>query len=121
MRYVLPSRKGAELFNVVFSPDGRMVAAEAQEGGVDVWETSTGRRPPSLPRTPLLSDDAGLLPDSGRLATGNRDATILIWDVFGKFADNGAGAGPLTGAELDALWVRLGDADAERAVWRWDG
>jgi WD40 repeat protein len=114
-RYVLPGRSWAELFNAVFSPDGRMVAAEAKEGVVDVWETSTGRRRRRFHGHRSYQTTLAFSPDGGRLATGNRDGTILIWDVFGMSADGAADAGPLTEAELDALWARLGEADAERA------
>jgi WD40 repeat protein len=114
-RYVMPGRKWADLFNVVFSPDGRMVAAEADEGVVDVWETSTGQRRRRFRGHRSYDTTLAFSPDGGRLATGNRDATILIWDVFGVSADGATDAGPLTEAELDALWACLGEADAERA------
>lgn len=114
-RHVLPGRNTAELFNVVFSPDGRMFAAEEEEGVVDVWETSSGRRRCRFLGHRSYQTTLAFSPDGARLATGNRDATILIWDIFGKSADNGADAGPLTEAELDALWARLLERDADQA------
>jgi WD40 repeat protein len=114
-RYVVPSRQVAGLFNAVFSPDGRMVAAEAEEGVVDVWETNTSRRRRRFVGHRSYQTTLAFSPNGRRLATGNRDATILIWDVFGTSADSNMGTGLLAEAELDALWARLGEADAERA------
>ena len=112
-RYVMPGRN-TELYNVVFSPDGRMVAAESDEGVVDVWETSSGRLRRRFRGHRSYQTTLAFSPDGGRLATGNRDATILIWDVFGASGGE-TDAGPLTERALDALWARLGEADAEQA------
>jgi WD40 repeat protein len=114
-RYVVPSRQVAGLFNAVFSPDGQMIAAEADEGIVDVWETSTGRRRRRFLGHRSYQTTLAFSPDGGRLATGNRDGTILTWDVFGVTANGATASGAFTEAELDALWARLGEADAERA------
>jgi hypothetical protein len=111
----MPGRKWADLFNVVFSSDGRMVAAESDEGIVDVWETSTSRRRRRFLGHRSYDTTLAFSSDGKRLATGNRDATMRIRDVFGTSADGARDAGPLTEAELDALWARLGEADAERA------
>jgi RNA polymerase sigma factor (sigma-70 family) len=103
-----------DLRNAVFSPDGRMVAAESEAGVVDIWESSSGQRRRRFLGHRSYQTTLAFSPDGGRLATGNRDATILIWDVFGV-ATQGPAEAPPGEAEIAALWARLRDADAERA------
>jgi hypothetical protein len=82
---------------------------------VDVWETSTGQRRRRFLGHRSYQTTLAFSPDGVRLATGNRDATILIWDVFGLWTGNAADAVPLTEKELPALWARLREGDAEQA------
>jgi RNA polymerase sigma factor (sigma-70 family) len=104
-----------ELRNAVFSPDGRMIAAESEPGVVDVWETSTGQRRRHFLGHRSYQTTLAFSPDSARLATGNRDATILIWDVLCLSTANPPDAAPATEADVEALWARLLGKDAERA------
>jgi RNA polymerase sigma factor (sigma-70 family) len=104
-----------ELRNVVFSPDGRMIAAESKSGVVDIWETSTGQRRRRFLGHRSYQTTLAFSPDGTRLATGNRDATILVWDVFGAWTQTPTAVAPSSQPELEALWTRLLDRDAERA------
>lgn len=115
-RFALPRRNTDELCNVVFSPDGRMIAAEGEEGVVDIYETSTGSLRRRFRGHRSYQTTLAFSSDGARLATGNRDATILIWDVFRKYADDADDCAPTEG-ELDALWSRLLYQDAEQACW----
>jgi RNA polymerase sigma factor (sigma-70 family) len=118
-RHVLlrPARENQhyELRNAVFSPDGRMIAAESEPGVVDVWETSTGQRRRRFRGHRSYQTTLAFSPDGARLATGNRDATILVWDVFGLSTGNPPDAVLASEADLEALWARLLDGDGERA------
>jgi hypothetical protein len=102
-----------QLRNAVFSPCGRMLAAERRDGVVDVWETSSGQRRRRFLGHRSYQTAVAFSPDGARLATGNRDATILVWDVFGRWT-GGPAARP-TAAQLAALWEQMKDGDAERA------
>lgn len=105
-----------QLHNVVFSPDGRMVAVEHEWSGViDIFETASGQRRRRFRGHRSYQTALAFSPDGSKLASGNRDATILIWDVFGRVTHPPPNLEPPTPAELDALWTRLMDADAERA------
>jgi WD40 repeat protein len=109
-----PKYQHSELRNVVFSPNGRMIAAESADGVVDVWETSTGQRRHRFVGHRSCQTTLAFSPDGMRLASGNRDATILIWDVFGLWTDKAADAAPLAENELPALWARLREGEAEQ-------
>jgi WD40 repeat protein len=104
-----------ELRNVVFSPDGRMIAAESEPGVVDISETSSGQRRRRFLGHRSYQTTLAFSLDGTRLATGNRDATILVWDVFGAWTETPPDAAPLSQPELEALWARLLDRDAEQA------
>jgi WD40 repeat protein len=76
-----------ELRNAVFSPDGAMLAAESDDGGIAIWETASGKLRQRFDGHRSYQTTLAFSPDSTKLATGNRDATILIWDVFGLSTD----------------------------------
>ncbi|HEY7329125.1 MAG TPA: WD40 repeat domain-containing protein [Gemmataceae bacterium] len=111
----VPKYHQYELRNIAFSPNGSMIAAESSAGVVDVWETSTGQRRRRFLGHRSYQTALCFSPDGVRLATGNRDGTILVWDVFGLWTGNAEGAAPLTDKELPALWTRLRESDAEQA------
>ena len=67
--------------DAVFSPDGKLVAATADDGGVYLWEAATGT---VLGRLPGHKGRAGalvFLPDSRHLVSSGDDSAILIWDT----------------------------------------
>jgi WD40 repeat protein len=104
-----------QLRNAVFSPNGQMLAAESESGVVEVWEVSSGLRRRGFLGHRSYQTTLAFSSDGARLATGNRDATILVWDIFGTFPLKPPRTAPPTEAELLALWERLLDKDAERA------
>jgi WD40 repeat protein len=84
---VPPGKDGGhyQLRNAVFSPNGQMLAAESESGVVEVWEASSGSRRRGFLGHRSYQTTLAFSPDGARLATGNRDATILVWDIFGMF------------------------------------
>jgi RNA polymerase sigma factor (sigma-70 family) len=101
--------KGPEeaVFAVVFSPDGRTLAAGTDAGAVHLWEVLTGK-----PRLRLAGqrNTIGALafsPDGRRLASGSYDSTILVWSALGPT--------PSANRPLAKLWEDLAGADAGEA------
>jgi WD40 repeat protein len=95
---------------VVFSPDGHMVATAGQDGTVRLWETASGQE-----RHVFRGHEQRVLclafsPDGSRLASGSGDLTALVWDVYGT-----AAKGPHPARTADALWAELSDPKADRA------
>jgi hypothetical protein len=127
---LIPTRHRERLWALAYSPDGQTLASSGADDTVCLWETATGGER----RHFTGHDDAGhpaLLRDGSawslsfsgdgrRLAAGNGDTTVLVWDVTGRLAD-GLRLRPAkpTDAELQALWADLADdaARADRAVW----
>ena len=104
-----------ELRNAVFSADGKMLAAESDDGLVDVWETLSGLRRRRFLGHRSYQTTFAFSPDGTKLATGNRDATILVWDVFGLHTGTSP-AQPSTPAELAAAWTEMRAPEAQRAA-----
>jgi WD40 repeat protein len=100
------------LHNAIFSPDGKMLAAESDDGVVDIWETESGVRRHRFRGHRSYQTAFAFSPDSAKLASGNRDATILVWDIFGLYGN--PPAPPATPLEMTAAWAEM--LDAERAA-----
>ena len=118
LRVLVPSARARghyQLRNAVFSPNGQMLSAESESGVVEVWETSSGARRRGFLGHRSYQTTLAFSPDGAQLATGNRDATILVWDIFGIYQDKPPRSVPPTEVELIALWDRLLDTDAEQA------
>jgi WD40 repeat protein len=69
------------------SPDGKLIAVEAShiEGAepatIQIYDSATGEKVASIGGLSLPVYQAALSPDSTRLAAGQGDGTILIWDL----------------------------------------
>jgi RNA polymerase sigma factor (sigma-70 family) len=128
---VLPTRHRDALWALAFSPDGQTLASAGANGTLCLWETATGGER----RHFAGGDDAGqparlrdesawslsFSGDGRRLAAGNSDTTVLVWDVTGRLAD-GHRLRPArpSDAEVRGLWDDLAGADtarADRAIW----
>ncbi|MBI5802857.1 MAG: protein kinase, partial [Verrucomicrobia bacterium] len=69
------------LGDLLFSPDGRLLAVSGQEEHAQVFDARTG-----APITPVLRHSEGgsgaaFSPDSQRIATAGRDGTVRIWSA----------------------------------------
>jgi WD40 repeat protein/basic membrane lipoprotein Med (substrate-binding protein (PBP1-ABC) superfamily)/DNA-binding SARP family transcriptional activator len=72
------------LTDLAFSPDGKRIAAGIQDGGgVQVWETLSGKQLLSLSPPALGTTCRGVAfsPDGTRLAAGCTDNTARTWDL----------------------------------------
>ncbi len=100
---------------LAFSPDGRLLAfaenAYQHAGPVRLVDLTLGKevgKPlPSASRSLAFSSDTKLL------ASGEEDASILLWDMAPFRA--APPAKPLAVAEFDRLWADLGSDDGGRA------
>jgi RNA polymerase sigma factor (sigma-70 family) len=99
----------------VFSADGRMVATARADGGLDVWETATGKARARVAGLPAPAAATGFSPDGRRLAVGGEDGAALVFDLARPDGEGDAPKAELAAAELEALWADLKGDDATRA------
>ncbi|HEV3237569.1 MAG TPA: WD40 repeat domain-containing protein, partial [Gemmataceae bacterium] len=110
---------------VTFSNDERTLAV-AGDQGIRLFETASGHEVGTIKLPPTLYTIPGkgwiralaFSPDGRTLATGQADATILLWDATLRA---GARGGRLTEAQSQSLWTDLSGDDAVRAftaIWR---
>jgi RNA polymerase sigma factor (sigma-70 family) len=108
-----------------FHPDSRFIVTNDLEG-VHIRDVRSGAvvarfaMPEAIRAGNTAGSYAGCLaftPDGRRMATGQPDSTILLWDVRLPASAGGS----LTAKQLDEAWADLAGADAARAwkaVWR---
>jgi hypothetical protein len=126
---------------ILFSPDGRLLAAYSDFGVVSIWDTAPGMKRTSLnlQAGPTVVGGA-FLPDGYCLALDMNDGSVVLWElatgkerrVLGtkvelpkgpkgtRLALNGPAKGPRTPIALSPTGNLLVHAGADRAVHVWD-
>ena len=69
------------IWSIAFSPDGRTLAAESDEGRLQLWNTETWE-----PKRTFTGHMEGIIgvkfsPDGSTLASASSDGTVLLWKV----------------------------------------
>lgn len=84
------SEKGASashLLWVVFSPDGRLLAATDWNGTVTIWDAATGERKKTISDSHAGALCAAFSPDGATLAIGRDDETLHLWKLPAEFIE----------------------------------
>jgi WD40 repeat protein len=101
-----------ETVAVVFSKDGKRLAAGSMEGGITVWDTLSGDVLNSLDRHDGAVSGLAFSPDGSKLASSALDGTVLIWELAGQTP------GKLADLEVSGLqeaYRLLGSESADQA------
>ncbi|MCM3885704.1 TIR domain-containing protein, partial [Frankia sp. R82] len=115
--------------SVVFSPDGRTLAAGSDDDTVTLWDMADRGAPHRL-GTPLTGPTGSVSsvvfsPDGRTLAAGSDDDTVTLWDMADRAAPHRLGT-PLTGPtdrvysvvfSPDGQTLAAGSADHTVTLW----
>ncbi|GAA5856929.1 hypothetical protein JCM8547_008470 [Rhodosporidiobolus lusitaniae] len=88
VRSKLPGRGGkTKLCSAAWSPDGKLIAAAAEDGGLHVWRAGKGAKFAKSDWSNEKAFEVGTWtgglewsPDGGRFATRGSDGTLRVWD-----------------------------------------
>ncbi|MDQ5979428.1 MAG: hypothetical protein QG602_2402 [Verrucomicrobiota bacterium] len=89
--------------DLAWSPDGTLLAAASQSGGVTLFDAATGAVKHTLAGHADGANCLGWSPDGTTLATGGQDGCVRFWN-------------PATGAQ--SAETKLGNAWVEHLVWQ---
>jgi dipeptidyl aminopeptidase/acylaminoacyl peptidase len=97
---------------IVFSPDGKRLAAADANRDIYVWELATREKIRTFQGHLKAVTSLAFSPDGTLLLSGSEDSTMLLWDVAGA----GQVAMRLSTEQLREYWDALADADAAIAA-----
>ena len=76
-------KQDSEINSFGFSPDGKMLAAELEDGTTRLWNVADGELMYILEGHTNRAWDFAFSPDGRRLATSSDNGTIRLWAVVG--------------------------------------
>jgi WD40 repeat protein len=106
---------------LAFAPDGRTLAAASgwRGGAIHLLDVATGQPVRKLQGHDTYIGAVAFAPDGKTLASGQRDTTVLVWDVAAA-TQRSKPAEPPAAQQLDQLWADLAQEDvstAHAAMW----
>jgi WD40 repeat protein len=75
--------------SLAFSPNGKRLVSNGEDGVVKLWDTRTGQEALTLRGHPGVVRSVAFSPDARLLATAGDDGTVTIWDGTPLDADPG--------------------------------
>ena len=76
-----PTNQEIEMTSLAFAPDGETLAAGTRDGGIWMWEVSTGDELAWLEGHTLSVTGLTFTPDGRALVSSSEDGTLRLWGV----------------------------------------
>ena len=78
MRLTMPTHR---VFDLAFSPDGKVLASAGFERFINLWDPHTGEHKKTLTGHTAWVRSIAFSPDGKTLASRSDDGTVLLWAV----------------------------------------
>ena len=75
------SGKAGAVFDLTFSPDGKILVSGQGFGTIKFWDVATGKNITTLEGHTGIVFSVEFSPDGQTLASGSQDGTVLLWDL----------------------------------------
>src|SRR5262249_43499599 len=76
-----------QVSQIIFSPDGRLLARSGRTEAICLWDTWTGKELGRLMGHRGWIPALAFTPDGKKLASGGADTNVLVWDVAAFVGD----------------------------------
>lgn len=118
----LENSSRAELLDVAFSENGRLLAAGSRNGSVLLWAARVRREPIELVGHQGWVRSVAFGPDNQLLASGGNDGIVRVWDLSGRqlFTEFIGHEGFVFDVAFNATGQRLATAGGDGRVIIWD-
>jgi len=114
---------GAPVFDVAFSPDGRLLASTGQARVAKVWDAASGDKLLTLAGHASNLECVAFSPDGKQMATGSQDLSAKIWDAHsGRQLESLSGhTGTVAAVTFspDSAFLATASLDSTAKVWDW--
>jgi WD40 repeat protein len=70
-----------EVYQAVFSPDGRRIVSGSDDNTIRIWDAETGHLIRTLEGHAVAVNTVAYSPDGEHILSGSRDHTIKVWDA----------------------------------------
>ncbi|MBA4188186.1 MAG: hypothetical protein C0467_09240 [Planctomycetaceae bacterium] len=117
----LEPRQGGTVWSVDVSADGKRLVTTCDASLVTVWNLENFKVENSFPQ-PTSTKAAAFSPDGSKLATGDRNATIRVWDIAAQIPVELRGhRGTVHGLAFSPDGTKLASAgsDGTAKMWNW--
>jgi WD40 repeat protein len=110
----------ADVYRVLFTPDGTKVLTASFDGTARLWDAGTGRHLATLAGHQGKVLAIAVSADSKSILTGSEDKTLKLWDMPGGGAGLFSGhSGPVTAIApgQDGSWILTASEDGTARLW----
>jgi WD40 repeat protein len=97
--------------SAAFSPDGKYLAAGLDNGGIRYWSATTGAVVRDAPAHSAKVTSVAFADEGRTMVSASLDGTAIVWNL-----DHLLKKPPLDHADLEPLWLTVGQTDAEKAA-----
>lgn len=116
----LEPRQGGTIWSIDVSSDGQYLVAPSDDSEVTVWQLDTYEQWRRFPQ-PTSTKAAAFSPKAARLATGDRNATVRVWDMNAQIPIELKGHhGTVHALAYAPDGMRLASAGSDGTVKLWD-